>query len=89
VASPETLPADFVLLLTGYRPESRLAAEAGVEVNPATLVPRHDPETFETNVPGLYVAGSAVCGVETGTVFIENGRQHARAVVRAAAAALG
>ena len=39
----------------------------------------HDPETFETNVPGLFVAGGAIAGVDTaGTIFIENGRLHGR-----------
>jgi thioredoxin reductase (NADPH) len=41
--------------------------------------------TFETNVPGLYVAGGAIAGVDTGTVFIENGRFHGERIVEAIA----
>lgn len=52
------LPADVVLLLTGYRPDVELLRAAGVSVDPQTLAPRHDPQTFETDVPGLFVAGS-------------------------------
>ena len=40
-----------------------------------------DPETFETNVPGLFVAGGAIAGVDTGTIFIENGRFHGTKIV--------
>jgi len=41
----------------------------------------HDPSTFETNVPGLFVAGGAIAGVDTGTIFIENGRFHGEKIV--------
>jgi len=44
--------------------------------------PTYDPETFETNVPGLFVAGGAVAGIDTGTIFIENGRFHGERVVQ-------
>ena len=43
--------------------------------------PVHDPETFETNVPGLFVAGGAIAGVDTGTIFIENGRFHGETII--------
>ena len=58
-AGREELPADAVFLLTGYHPDARLLREAGVRVDEATLMPAHDPETLETNVPGLFVAGRA------------------------------
>ena len=67
---------DSVLLLTGYRADPEFLRGAGVEVDPHTLVPRHDAETFETNVPNLFIAGGQLAGVRTGTVFIENGRFH-------------
>src|SRR5438874_1453395 len=41
----------------------------------------HDPETFETNVRGLFVAGGAIAGVDTGTIFIENGRFHGEKII--------
>src|SRR5205814_118369 len=71
----EELPADAVYLLTGYRADADLMCRAGVMLN-AREGPVHDPETFETNVRGLFVAGGAIAGVDTGTIFIENGRFH-------------
>jgi thioredoxin reductase (NADPH) len=79
----EELPADAVLLLTGYHPDELLLGGAGVRVDPVTYVPEHDAETLETNVPGLYLAGAIVSGKETGRVFIENGRFHGETVVTA------
>ena len=69
----EEIPADAVYLLTGYRADADLLARAGVVLNDREA-PVHDPQTFETNVPGLFVAGGAIAGVDTGTIFIENGR---------------
>ena len=78
----ETIPADAVFLLTGYRPDVTLLERAGVRVDPATLRPEHDPATFETNVPRLYLAGAIVSGTDSNKVFIENGRFHGAAVVK-------
>lgn len=77
------IPADAVFLLTGYLPDAALMQEAGVRVDPETLRPEHDPETLETNVPGLFVAGSIVSGRDAGRTFIENGRLHGDVIVRA------
>jgi thioredoxin reductase (NADPH) len=55
-------------------------ARAGIEFNERNG-PHHNPETFETNVPGLFVAGGAIAGDETGTVFIENGRFHGAKII--------
>lgn len=79
----EELPAALVLLLTGYRPDLDLLARAGVVIGGEAVAPRHDPETFETNVPGLYLAGAVVAGAESGRIFIENGRLHGERVVEA------
>jgi len=78
VRSPEgteEIPADAVFLLTGYRADSDLMARAGVTFNERNA-PHHSTETYETNVPNLFVAGGAIAGDDTGTVFIENGRFH-------------
>lgn len=83
------MAADFVLLLTGYLPASELLVQAGVEIDAASRIPRYDTKSYETNVPGLYVIGSAACGCETGTIFIENGRLHARAAVTQISMLLG
>ena len=48
-----------------------------------TLKPEHDPLTLESNVPGLYLAGSVVSGRETSRIFIENGRFHGEMIVKA------
>jgi len=76
----EELPADAVYLLTGYRADEDLLRHAGVALNERDA-PVHDPETFETNVPGLFVAGGAIAGVDTGTIFIENGRFHGEQII--------
>ena len=79
-AGAEDIPADSVFLLTGYRADSELMARAGVTFN-ARNAPHHNPETFETNVPNLFVAGGAIAGDDTGTVFIENGRFHGARII--------
>ena len=84
-----TIPAESVLLLTGYHADPEFLRRAGVEVNAETAVPRHDPETFETNVPNLFVAGGQVAGKKTGTVFIENGRFHGERIAKVIAARRG
>jgi len=72
----ETLPADFVLALTGYRADQRLLRMLDVAIDAQTGVPRHDPQTMETNIPGVYIAGVISCGFDANKVFIENGRAH-------------
>jgi thioredoxin reductase (NADPH) len=74
------LPADSVFLLTGYRADSELMTRSGIRLN-ERAAPTIDPGTFETNVPGLFVAGGATAGVDTGTIFIENGRFHGEKIV--------
>ena len=76
----EEIPAETVFLLTGYRADSQLLTAAGVCLNERDA-PIYNPETFETNVPGLFVAGGAIAGIDTGTIFIENGRFHGEKIV--------
>ena len=76
------IPADAVLLLTGYHADPEFLRRAGVEVNPRPLVPQLRPETFETNVPNLFIAGGQLAGKKTGTVFIENGRFHGERIAQ-------
>ena len=82
----EELPADAVLLLTGYQPDPSLLRGAGVFVDPVSLKPEHDPATLETNVRGVFVAGALAAGRETSRIFIENGRFHGEAIAAAIAA---
>jgi thioredoxin reductase (NADPH) len=79
---PTSIPADAVLLLTGYQADPEFLRRAGVHINPETNVPRHDPMTFETNVKNLFVAGGQLAGKKTGTVFIENGRFHGERIAK-------
>jgi thioredoxin reductase (NADPH) len=79
----EDIEADAVFLLTGYHPDPELLDRAGVRVDPKALTPEHDPETLETNVPGIYLAGSIVSGRNTNLTFIETGRFHGAAIVKA------
>ncbi len=83
-----TLPAEAVLLLTGYRADPQFMQRIGVTVDPETLEPAYSAETYETNVPGLFVAGGQLAGRKTGTVFIENGRFHGEVIAKTLAARL-
>jgi thioredoxin reductase (NADPH) len=78
----EEIAADAVLLLTGYRPDVDLMRRAGVRCDPQTLAPDLQPDTFETNVPNLFIAGGAVAGRNTGSIFIENGRFHGERIIK-------
>ena len=76
-----TLPNDFVFALTGYHPDFTFLQRLGVTLDEANdLVPHHDPESLESNVPGIYVAGVIVAGERTNEVFIENGRFHGKQI---------
>lgn len=77
----ETLEADFVLVLTGYVPDAALLRRCGIDLVEPSLVPVYDPVTFESNVSGLYLCGTVVAGIHTEKVFIENGRDHAAAII--------
>jgi thioredoxin reductase (NADPH) len=83
------ISADAVLLLTGYRPDVALMQRAGIRCDEETLAPELDPETFETNVPGLFIAGGAVAGRNTGSIFIENGRFHGERIIKVLADRFG
>lgn len=75
------IPADFVFILTGYIPDADLLRRCGIELDAQTQVPVFNKDTFETNIPGLYVCGTVLAGIYTEKVFIENGREHAQAIV--------
>lgn len=75
-------PADFVVLNTGFKQNPILFHMAGVNLVGAQCAPEHDPETMETNVPGLFVAGTAVAGSQTRyKVFIENSHAHVGKII--------
>jgi thioredoxin reductase (NADPH) len=78
----QDLPADAVLLMTGYRSDPVLLKQIGAKVEEETGAPVHNETTYETTVPGLFVIGAAVAGRQSGRIFIENGRFHGEVVIR-------
>jgi thioredoxin reductase (NADPH) len=77
----ESIPAEAAYVLIGYAPRTVLLERAGVVVHPESGVPEFDPESCETAVPGLFVAGTVQAGRETHRIFIENSREHAPRIV--------
>jgi thioredoxin reductase (NADPH) len=78
----EEIPNDFVLAMTGWKPDTSLLRELGVAIDPVTGVPAHDPTTMETPVPNVFVAGVIAAGFDANRIFIENGRDHGALIVR-------
>ena len=83
------MPNDFVLAMTGYRPDVDFLRETGIVFDPETQRPRTDPDTLESDRPGIYLAGVIVAGMHTNEIFIENGRFHGRQIARDMDAGLG
>ncbi len=77
-----TLENDFVLAMIGYQPDFKLLQETGVELRQDDMMkPVYNPDTMESNVKGLYLAGVVCGGLETHKWFIENSRVHAKVIV--------
>jgi thioredoxin reductase (NADPH) len=72
--SAERLPADRVYALIGFHPDFDLFDRIGIAYDPASGMPAVNPETLETNVPGVHLAGSLTAGRHLSEIFIENGR---------------
>lgn len=79
--APRQIENDYVFALTGYHPDFDLLRSVGIQVNPKTLRPACHPETLESNVAGVYLAGVVIAGMDTNEIFIENGRFHGRQIV--------
>jgi thioredoxin reductase (NADPH) len=79
----EAIPADQIFALIGYHPDFDFLEHQGISLDPVTKRPAINPETLETNVPGIYVAGVVVGGLQTSRIFIENGRFHGRQIIAA------
>ncbi len=77
---PLRLKNDFVFALIGYHPDFDFLRSLGIELSTEQCRPLCDPETLETNVPGIYAAGVIVAGSRTNEIFIENGRFHGRLI---------
>ena len=78
----DEIPADQVFLLTGYHPDVELMTRAGIRCDPVSYKPELNTETYESNVPNLFIAGGAIAGKHTGSIFIENGRFHGEKIIR-------
>jgi len=85
----ESIDADAVFLLTGYGADTTLLRNAGIKIDAETCGPVYDAQTFETNVPGIYTVGAMVAGVQSGRIFIENGRFHGQVAIDEIARKLG
>ncbi|MFB6258094.1 MAG: hypothetical protein ABEH38_05320, partial [Flavobacteriales bacterium] len=68
------------LALIGYLPDEAFLKAFGIELDPESLEPVYDPESYRSNVPGIYLCGTVIAGVRTEQVFIENGREHAQVI---------
>jgi len=87
VSSPEgemELENNFVLALTGYRPNFAFLEKLGIQLSAdEKRLPQYNQSTMETNIEGLYLAGVICGGMETHKWFIENSRIHAKMIIRA------
>ena len=75
------IDADFVFLMTGYRPDAHFLKKVGIVLEGENLIPKINPITYESNIEGIYLAGSIIGGEETAKIFIENGRLHAEPII--------
>lgn len=86
IGTPEgekVLENDFVLMLTGYRPNFEFLKNMGIDLSDdGRKIPQYNEETMETNVKGIYLAGVICGGVETHKWFIENSRVHAAMIMK-------
>lgn len=86
----ETIANDYVIALTGYQPNFDFLRRVGIQLSDdAVLQPTYNPETMETNLPNVYLAGVVVGGMNTHQWFIENSRIHAEKIVAAIVAKRG
>ena len=83
LANPERIPAVIEAV------DRKLAGAGNPDKEEFSGIPAHDPETLETNVSGIFLAGVITAGFDANKVFIENGRDHGAAIVRALAARRG
>ena len=75
-SAEKSVKADFVFAMTGYHPDHTFLQKMGVDIDEQTGCPSYNPETMETNVDGLFIAGVIAAGNNANEIFIENGRYH-------------
>jgi thioredoxin reductase (NADPH) len=77
-----TIDNDFVIIATGYQPNFEFLERIGIQLSrDEKRYPAYNPETQESNLPGLYLAGVICGGMDTHVWFIENSRVHAERIV--------
>ena len=76
------LKNDYVLAMTGYHPDHNFLKNMGIEIDEETGRPIYNPETMETNLPGVYIAGVIAAGNNANEIFIENGRLHGEQIAQ-------
>jgi len=85
IETPEglvTIPNDYVMAMTGYKPNFDFLSKIGIKLSDdVKFKPQYNPETMETNMPGIYLAGVVVGGLDTHLWFIENSRIHAEIIL--------
>ena len=81
----EAVPASQVFAMTGYHPDFDFLEQQGIRLDPHTRRPECNPDSLESNVPGIYLAGVIVGGLNTSEIFIENGRFHGKQIISAMA----
>jgi thioredoxin reductase (NADPH) len=82
-AGEKRLPARRVFALTGYHPDFAFIESLGVHLDPQTRKPALDPNSLESNVAGIHLAGVVIGGRHTSEIFIENGRFHGKQIIEA------
>lgn len=86
VKTPEgkvTIKNNFVFAMTGYHPDYTFLKKVGIKISEDEKhIPQFDEIFFETNVPGIYLAGVVCGGMDTGKWFIENARYQAVEIVK-------
>jgi thioredoxin reductase (NADPH) len=75
------IPGKQVFALTGYHPDFLFLSSLGVHLDPESKRPTVDPDSLESNVPGIHLAGVVIGGRHTGEIFIENGRLHGKQII--------
>jgi thioredoxin reductase (NADPH) len=77
----EEIPNDAVFVMIGYQTDTKLLKQLGVNIDDSSLAPIHDSSSMQTNVAGVYVAGSLAAGKYNNEIFIENGRMHGKNII--------
>ncbi|RVU00860.1 YpdA family putative bacillithiol disulfide reductase [Mucilaginibacter limnophilus] len=85
IRTPEglvTIPNDFVMAMTGYKPNFDFLKKIGINLSEDKFKPEYNADTMETNLPGVYLAGVVCGGLDTHLWFIENSRVHAEMIIK-------